>query len=306
MSNKEKSFNSKLYAILTFVVIAVLLVVICVSTFTSRYTAFHPDELAKTYVDTIVQTGDGYNAYKNTLASYSSKYGDYIRKYYIYPAVYRDTDYKIGDNTDDFKGYNDEAYKSDATVNDNGTLSGQVTDAMYPYYEELVNTYGWDNYDAIYTNYINKLIDVRKDIFGDDYLTDEIFFTAFEANVSTYGNKLTGTEDVYDENTGVQLSYKSTGIYEQAYGDNYKLTVNIGATQKQTDIDKFKSSVDIEILNSYGVNIDDVSDAHLLTVNVLNDNEIVTSVDVFMVKIGSSWYVDNLTTDTDILYNFYK
>lgn len=306
MSNKEKVFNTKLYAIVTFVAIAALLVIICVSTFSARYTAFHPHELAKSYVDTIVQTGDGYNAYKNTLASYSSKYGDFIRKYYIYPAIYRDTEFKIGDNTDNFKGYNDESYLGDKTNADDGTLNGQLIDAMYPYYEELVNTYGWDNYDAIYTNYLDKLIEVRKGIFSDDYLTDEIFFTAFEANVATYGNKLTGTQDIFDENTGVQLSYASTGIYQQKFGDNYKLLVNVGATQKQIDIFDYKESVDLDTLNSYGVNIDDISDIHLLTVNVIHNNDILTTVDVVMVKIGSSWYVENNLTDTSSLYNFYK
>ena len=306
MSNKEKVFNTKLYAIISFIGIAALLAIICVSTFSARYTAFHPDELAKTYVDTIVQTGDGYNAYKNTLASYGSKYGDFIRKYYINTAVYRDTEYKHGDNTDDFKGYNDESYKGDKTINDDGTLNGQLISSMYPYYEELINTYGWDNYDAVYKNYINKLIEVRKEIFNDDYLTDEIFFTAFEANVSTYGDTLTGTEDVFDENTGVQLSYASTGIYQDKFGKDYKLTVNVGATQKQIDILDYKQSVGTDKLASYGVNIDDISDIQLLTVNVTHNNEILTTVDVVMVKIGWSWYVENTVTDTSSLYNFYK
>lgn len=306
MSNKEKVFNTKLYAIITFIAIAALLVIICVSTFSSRYTAFHPDELAKTYVDTIVQTGDGYNAYKNTLASYNSKYGDFIRKYYINPAIYRDTDYTIGDNTDNFTGYNDESYMSDKTVNDDGTLNGQLIDTMYPYYEELINTYGWDDYDSVYSDYINKLIEVRESIFGDKYLTDEIFFTAFESNVASYGNKLTGTKDSYDENTGVQLSYASTGVYQKKFGDDYKLLVNIGATQKQMDISAYKASVDTDTLNSYGVSIDDISDIHMLTVNVIHNNDIVATVDVVMVKIGMSWYVENTVTDTSSLYNFYK
>lgn len=306
MADKKNSFNTKLYAIATFIIIATLLVIICITTFSSRYTAFHPDELAKTYVDTIVQTGDGYNAYKNTLASKSSKYGDFIRKYYVYPAVYRDTDYQIGADSDDFVGYNDESYMSDVTINDNGTLSGQVIDTMYPYYEELIATYGWDDYDSVYTQYIEKLIEVRQHVFGDSYFTDEIFFTAFEANVAEYGDKLTGTEDEFDSNTGVQLSYKSIGLYEELYGDDYKLTSSVTA-QDEIDIDEYKSSADITVLATYGVTIDDISDVQDITVEVTSqDGELITVIDVVVVKIGKSWYVDNLSTDTSACYDLHE
>ncbi len=65
---------------------------------------------------------------------------------------------------------------------------------MYPYYIELIKTYGWDDYDAIYTNYFNKLVEERKAIFNDDYMSDEVMFTAFESNVATFGNAVTGTK----------------------------------------------------------------------------------------------------------------
>lgn len=305
MAEKEKNFNSKLYAIITFIVIASLLVIICFTTFKSKYTAFHPAELARSYVDSIVQTGDGYNAYKNTLASKSSKYGDYIREYYIYPAVYRDTDYKIGESTDDYKGYNDDSYMSDATANDDGTLNGQLINAMYSYYEELVLTYGWDDYDSIYTLYLDRLIEVRQEIFGDSYLTDDIFFAAFESNVSTYGDKLTGTDDEFDENTGVQLTYKSTGVYQELFGEDYKLQTTAG-DENALDIDEYKSSVDADVFATYGVSVDDIDAAEEISVTVSTSNgTTVALVNVVVVKIGSSWYVDNTTTDTNALYGFY-
>ncbi len=305
MSTKEKNFNTKLYGIITFVAIAAVLVVICIATFSARYTAFHPEEVAKTYVDTIIQTGDGYNAYKNTIASYDSKYGDYIRKYYIYPAVYRDTDYKPGDNTDDFVGYNDESYMSDTTVNDDGTLKGKVIDAMYPYYEQLIESYGWDDYDSIYTKYIEKLIEVRQSVFGDKYLSDDVFFTAFESNVSTYGDKLTGTEDVFDENTGVQLNFESTGIYEAVYGENYRL---VAVTDEQVDIDieQYKTECDTTVFETYGVSIDDISEVKSITVYVKAAETTLATIKVVVVKIGMSWYVDNTATNTGVLYTFYK
>ena len=59
MANKEKTFNFKAYAIIVFVAVLAALFVITTFTFKAKYTGFHPEEVARTYVDTIVQTGDG-------------------------------------------------------------------------------------------------------------------------------------------------------------------------------------------------------------------------------------------------------
>lgn len=306
MANKEKGFNFKFYAIAAVAGVAAILVVICVTTFRSRYVAFHPEELAKTYVDTIVQKGDGYNAYKNTIASKSVKYGDFIRVNYMYPIIYSESGYEPGDDTDGMKGLNDESYMGEKTKEDNGKLAGEVIDTMYPYYEELINAHGWDNYNAIYTNYFAKLVEVREEVFGDKYMTDEIMFTALESNVTTYGENLTGTEDEFDPNTGVQLKVKSTGAYEEAYGEDYKLTVETGEVREK-DLDTYKESIDKDAFETYGVSADDISEVKSIAVDVKNqDGEVVAEIEVIVVKIGMSWYVDNTVTDTGVLYNFYK
>ena len=315
MAKKEKEFNFKLYGISVFVIIAALLVVITTATFKSRYTAFHPDKVAKNYVDTIVQTGDGYNAYKNSLVSKSGKYGDYIRKYYMYPVIERDVNAELDALTDSSlpKGYNNDTYKGEKTLNDDGSLQGQLIDTMYPYYEKLVDKNGWDNYDKIFTKYFDKLVKERKKIFGDDYMSDEIMFTALEANVRTYGEKLTGTEDAFDENTGLQTSFKTTGKYQEAYGEDYKLMVTADEGT-ELDINIYKESCNEDMLATYGVSVDDITEVREYTVDVANieTNEgedvarVVAAADVVVVKIGNSWYVDNMQTVTEVLYNFYK
>ena len=60
MAKKEKEFNFKLYGISVFVIIAALLVIITTTTYKSRYTAFHPEAVAKNYVETI--NGYGYTS----------------------------------------------------------------------------------------------------------------------------------------------------------------------------------------------------------------------------------------------------
>lgn len=302
---KEKTFNLKIYGAIAFFAVAAALALMVVFTFKSKYTAFHPEEVARNYADTIVQTGDGYNAYKNALVSKNSKYGDFIRKYYMYPVIYRETNYKPGDKTDELKGFNDESYMSDKSKNDDGSLQGKVISQMYDYYVELAGE-GWDNYDEIFTKYFEKLVSVRKDVFGDDYMTDEIMFTALESNVKTFGDSLTGTEDEFDKNTKKQISVKSVGAYEKAYGEDYKFTSSV-AGEKAIDLNTYKANINADKFAEYGVSADDISDAKCYTVEVKTaDGKTVTSADVTVAKIGSSWYVDNTATDTTPLYSFYK
>ena len=62
----KKEFNLKIYAAVVFFVIAGLLATITVATYKSRYNGFSPEKTATAFVQSIVETGDGYNAYKNT------------------------------------------------------------------------------------------------------------------------------------------------------------------------------------------------------------------------------------------------
>ena len=305
MAKKEKTFPVKLYALLAFFAVAALLAVIVTVTFQTKYTGYHPEEVARVYADTVVQTGDGYNAYKNALPSVNDKYGDFIREQYMYPVIYREAGYKPGDKTDELSGFNDASYMGEKSKTDDGSLQGQVIDTMYPYYVELVGN-GWDDYDTIFTQYFAKLVEVRKEVFGDDYMTDEIMFAALEGNVKTYGKSLTGTEDVFDENSGEQLESKSIGAYQTAYGEDYKFTTVV-LSENEIALDAYKAGLDTDRLAVYGISADEITAVKSFTVGVQTaDGATVTQATVVVVKIGSTWYVDNTMTDTAPLYNFYK
>ncbi len=305
MTNKEKTFHVKLYALVAFFAVAASLVLMVTLTFKAKYTAYHPEEVARVYVDTVVQTGDGYNAYKNSLLSVREKYGDFIRQNYMYPIIYREAGYKPGDKTDALKGLNDEALMGEKSKTDNGTLQGQVIDTMYGYFVELVAN-GWDDYDAIFTKYFDKLVEVRKAVFGDTYMTDEIMFTALEANVKTYGESLTGTKDEFDKNTKEQISFKSTGAYQTAYGEDYKFTACV-KSENEIALESYKAALNAEKLATYGISADEIGAVKSYTVEVqTEDGKTVAEPDVTVVQIKNSWYVDNTATDTTVLYNFYK
>lgn len=295
-NKNEKEFNFKLYAVVVFFGVLTALVAIVYTTFTSRYTAFHPEEVAKTYVDTIVQTGDGYNAYKNTLLSKNRKYGDFIREYYMYPRIEKGA-------KDGIEGFNDESYKDEKTLNDDGTLQGTLIDVMYPYYDKLIAENGWDNYDMIFNSYFDKLVEERKAIFGDDYMSDEVMFTALEANVRTYGEKLTGTEDEFDENTGMQTSFEKEGLYELAFGEDYRIITEVTA-ENDLDLETYLAQVDDKAFESYRVSKDDIVAVKEFTVRTgCGEKEVETTV--VTVQIGKSWYVDSAETDTSALYKLY-
>ncbi len=304
MAKENKKFNYGLYAVATFVVVTAVLVIITAFTFKSKYIAFYADKVAVNFTDTVMQSGDGYNAYKYTLASKSSKYGDFIREQYIYPMIY--PNYNPGDKvTDEMKknGLSADERKSDTTINDDGTLAGRLADEMYPVYEELMKNGGWDDYDTVYKTYFSKLLEVRKEIFGDDYMSDEVMFTALEANVKTYGNSLTGTEEelAADEKTVIQE--KTTGLYQTRYGEDYKITTTVKESEAVEDVASFTASLDAAKLESYGISAEDISAVQKVTVEcALEDGTVIVSQTVYEVKIGNTWYVDNLTTDTSEIY----
>lgn len=303
MAKVKKELNTKLYAVIVFFVVAALLAGITTVTFRTKYNGFNPEKVAVAYVESIVNRGDGYNAYKNSIISKNYKYGDYIREYYMYPVIYAESGYKPGDDISALKGYNDESFMSDKTKNDDGTLSGKLINKMYPYLVKILEYHkGWDDYDQIFTKYFKKLAEEREKIYGDKYMTDEIMFTALEANVATYGEEMTGTDEVIDENTGVRTSEKKIGLYEEKFGEDYKITYEVAKTNEYGNLDGYKKSLDAEILKTYKISLDDITDAVAVTVDIKINGEKIESVSVNVVKIGSTWYVETMNTRTENLY----
>lgn len=302
MAKSEKNFNTKLYAVIVFFLVAGILASVTVITYKSKYNGFYPEKVATAYVDSIVARSDGYNAYKNTLVSKNFKYGDYIRRYYMYPLIYSECGYTAGAETDSLKGFNDESFMGEKTKNDNGTLTGQVIDEMFVYYGELMTELGgWDNYDAFFTKYFNKLVEVREKVFGDRYMTDEIMFTSLEANVSSYGDLIAGADEVIDENTNLVTEEKVIGKYEELYGEDYEITYNIGKTE-EINLAEYKKSCNKDTFDTYTLSTDDISQVKEISVEVLFNGKTEKTVTVTTVKINSTWYVDNTITRTSVLY----
>ena len=318
----KKEFRAGAYAVFAAVFVAVVLIALTIFAYTTRYTAFSPEKTAQSYVDGIVQTGDGYNAYKTTLVSKSAKYGDFVINAYMRPYINDGDDVKQAD----FVGKGDE--KEQKAID-------KVYSTMYDYYVELLNTYTWDDYDSFFKNYFEKLVQVRHEVYGDEYMDTEYMFGALEANVQSYSDSLTGTDEVLAADNKTVLAKATKGKYQDNFGDDYKLTTTVKEI-KELSSDETKAYID-----EYSKRIKPVAEngakrADELGVKDEGDNKDKTSmVDTFaaldhskdisavaevtctvkdangkvdveivvpVVKIGRSWYVDNTNLSTNPLY----
>lgn len=320
-TKEKKGFNAALYAVIAGVVVAVALVLITIFAFTTRYTGFSADKVAQAYVDTIVQTGDGYNAYKNTLVSKNQKFGNFVSNAYMLPYINEDAEKAsfVGTGTDEEIAKTDEVY-----------------DTMYDYYVELLQKYGLDDIDAVFNDYFAKLSEVRKEVFGDEYMDTDFMFSVFESNVSNYGKSLTGTEEELGADDKTVIQKATTGKYQEMFGKDYKFTATVkNSTQlndsekdayvkeykeriapvaasgeakadkfglKDTDKKHTQKSDMVSAFEKLDCS-DDISAVTKCDVDVtLADGTVVATQQVYVVKIGNTWYVDNTNVDTSGLY----
>ena len=340
MAKKEKGFSAGVYAVVTSIVLAVVLVIMTIFSVATKYTAFSPEETAQAYVDGIIQTGDGYNAYKTTLVSKNMKYGNFIIDAYMAPYVNDGEDVKQAD----FVGTGSE--KEQKAIDD-------VYNTMYSYYVELIKTDGWDNYDAVFDKYFSRLVEVRKTVYGDEFMNTEYMFGALEANVQTYAEHLTGTMRTFTPDNKKVLRDETIGAYQLMFGEIQEVeTENIVDGKKQTVKEKmpvYKLTTTVKeckelssdetkaYIEEFSNRIkpivesgtakaeksglkDDKKDAMVEAFSKLDCTDDITSVakvtaevteqsgnnvatqELYVVKIGKSWYVDNTNIDTSALY----
>ena len=324
MAKTKKGFRAGLYGVVSGILVAAILVGITVFAFTTRYNAFSPEKVAQSYADTIVQTGDGYNALKVSLVSKNQKFGNFVINAYMAPYVNDNS----GKKKDEPKV---EQNKAIGTGSKKETeLLDQIYNTMYVYYEELMATVGLENYDEFYSRYFDMLKQVRVAVLGDDYMDTEFMFSVFESNVQTYSNKLTGTKKKLAADKKTVLQKETTGIYQEMYGKDYKLTTTVTNT-KELSADEVKAYADEyknriqpliengkskaaalanedkkEAMEQAFANLDIADSIEAVdecTVEVTSQKgDVVATVQVYVVRIGNSWYVDNSNTSTAPLY----
>lgn len=298
MSDNKKEFKTKPYAAILFFAMLAFLLLVTITTFNSRYFGFHAETFSENYVNNIIQRGDGYNAYKYTLLSKNSKFGDFVIDNYMAPHVTV--------NKDNKKTFP----KSELTEKDDGDTKAAFHDEMYKYYLELLETYGYDDYDSIFSNYFERAASVREGYFGDNYITTDILFAAFEENVNTYGQYLAGAEAIMDDYKKDKVIVEAKkGLYDELYGDDYKIVTETVSSSKlsEEEVKAHMQTMDLQMLEKYKITLDDINTVNKCVVeSKLEDGTLLVQQELYLVKIGKTWYVDNTTIDTSALYDFYK
>lgn len=323
MANKEKKgFRPGLYGVIAGIIVAAILVVLTIFAFTTRYTAFSPEKVAQSYTDSVVQTGDGYNSQKVTLIAKNQKHGNFIINAYMKPYINDGDDVKKADFVG--KGTKEEQDAID-----------KVYSTMYDEYVNLINSYGYDNYNAIYSTYFAKLAETRKAVYGDEYMDTEYMFGAFESNVNTYAEDMAGADVQYAADGKTVVKEAKNGKYTELFGKDYKLTCEVAETTELNSndvkayvegyktrigafIDFAKAQADIlgledkeddtrksDFIDAYEKLdcAEDISAVDLCVVEVKDQNDkVVATQELYIVKIGKSWYVDNTNCDTTALY----
>lgn len=322
MTESKKGFKAGLYGVVAGILVAAILVGLTVFAFTTRYNAFSPEKVAQSYADTIVQTGDGYNALKVSLVSKNQKFGNFVINAYMAPYI-NDSDGKKGTKKVEQNPEIGTGSKKETELLDT------VYNTMYDYFDELMKTVGLQNYDEFYSAYFAKLKEVRVAVLQDDYMDTDFMFGVFESNVQTYADKLTGTEEKLAADEKTVLQKATTGIYQEMYGKDYKLTTTVTDTKELSadevrayadgykdrvvplaqknesvadSLDDEKSSAMKEAFDNLNV-ADSIEAVDECAVEVKNQKgDTVATTSVYVVKIGNSWYVDNSNTDTAPLY----
>ena len=143
-------------------------------------------------------------------------------------------------------------------------------------------------------------------------------FSVFESNVATYGDLLKGTEKKIADDNKTILTPETEGLYQKIFGKDYKLTVSVkdriaplvDDAEKRADqfglkdVDKKHQNKTNYINGFKNLDSSDKFDAvSVCTAEVkLENGTTVGEVQVYVVKIGNSWYVDDTNTDTSSLY----
>ena len=316
---EKKAFNLRLYAVLTVIVLTAVIVVLTVITFKSKYTAFSPEKVAVAFVDGIAENGDGYNSFKITLVSKDQKFGSFITDAYMAPYVNEDAEQA------DFVGTGSE---------DEVKAIDSVYETMYYYFLTLLDKYGFDDFDNLFSKYFANLSEVRRSVYGDEYMDTEFMFGAFESNVDRFSKSLTGSDEVLAADGKTVLSEATKGIYQEKFGDDYSINVFAFSSESLTEdqVDEYVSAFRERIgdLASSGAakaeeacfeNGSEKAEAMIsafkkldcsdqicavekvkVEITVSGSTEELEEIDVFVVKIGSSWYVDQTNIDTSVLY----
>lgn len=296
MKQENKKFNLT-YAVVSVIAFIVVAAGLITYYYISHFIMFSPEKVAGQYVMNTVE-GDGYDALKYSTMSVNQKMGDYLREHYINQYV------KENDGT-----------APKLTAEQEGEKLTAILEKMYPEFVLLNDTVGFENYDELFSTYFEEYVKAHKEIYGNDFISDEDMFTCIEGNLATYieVQKLQN-ETLYGNGKEYADKYLTIGAKtdeDDPYIAGYHIETLINEITIEKDSSKIKAYVDSlsdsqkKAYESFGINTDDISAYATVTVRnavtgegekaVIDEQNADFSANptvLTLIKIGSQWYVD--------------
>ena len=155
------------YAIVSVIAIIVLFSVLVTAYYKNNYIMFSPEKVAEQYVENTAEN-DGYDALKYTVLIKNTKFGNFISENYM--------DKYIDEN----------ATAPAMTAEEEGEKLTLLLDRMYPVFTDLVDLYGFENYDKLFSEYFAAYVPCYEEIYGNKAFTTDDMFSALEGNLGSY------------------------------------------------------------------------------------------------------------------------
>ena len=297
---ESKKFNVT-YAVTATIAFVVVAAILITTYYTSNYVMFSPEKVARQYVMNTVDY-DGYDALKYSVMSVSDKMGNYLRENYMKQYVEAHKD--------------EEAPK--LTADEAGEKLTEILDTMYPSFVKLVNEYGFEKYDELFTQYFKEYALVHNAVYGNDIMSYDDMFAAIEGNLATYMDTfkyqretLYGKGEEYAHTyIGADKTITEDELKDNPYSAGFYIDTEASVVKEYSD-SEVKSYVDslspdaVAAYKKFGIDTSKIK--AVTTVKVTNtltgegDKDAIDTVNkifeatpstLTLVKIGSQWYVD--------------
>lgn len=215
--------------------------------------AYSADKTANAYINEYTSF-NYYDAYDYTILG-KKGVDNYIESNYL-------NELKSGENT------------SQEAISAINSLSIAYTTALY----SKINQTGFNDCDTLFSWYFTNAITDTNNTIGEEYATKKILLNSFKQSVEIYKNQV--DENLKDEYIGYDLK---TELTSQTDFNNDEVKLYI-----ENKSDKAKKTFE-----NADLSVSKIKEVKRYDYNIIINSETKRTMSVYLVKLGSKWYVDN-------------
>lgn len=297
--NLTKKFDVT-YAVAAIIAIIAVLAASAGLYFTKSYVMFSPEKVAQQYAANTAQL-NGYDALKYTVLIKNTKLGDFMIKNYM----------------EQYTGNKDkDAQAPVLTAEEEGEKLTQILNAMYPFFTDLVDGYGFENYNEVFSRYFAAYVVQHQEIYGHDLMSTDDMFAAFEGNLATYMEYYAyDCESVYGKGEAYAALYLGDNKQvltdgSEQYSAGYRISAETEILKEYTDEEaqSYIAALSADKKTAFAhfnINLEDISAvAQVRATRVVTGSGNAAAIEaknaewkehpetITLVKVGAQWYVD--------------